>query len=748
MRLYIIKRSGEEVPFDKQKISNAVAGANYEVNPDDRLSAKDIDEIAEAVYQLCLKEQGQLNVEDIQNFVEDELLERNTKVAKKFIKYRENHRVARDDSHLKAAIKALLIDSNEEVQTENANKNASLNSTKRDLIAGEACKAIARDELIPADVIAAHDKGVIHFHDLDYEAQTMYNCCLINLEDMLQNGTVISDVMIETPKSFEVAANIMTQIISQVASSQYGGQSLTLTHLAPFVDVSRQKILRKVLKEHEELNTPREFIDKIVEQRLKDEIRDAVQKIQYEIITNLTTNGQTPFVTIFMYLGEAKNEREREDLAMVIEEVLKQRIQGVKNRVGAWVTPAFPKLIYVLEEDNVHKDSKYYYLTELAAKCTAKRMVPDYISEKIMKQLKVDENGEGHCYAPMGCRSVLTPYIHKDGKPKYWGRFNQGVVSLNLPYIALSAYGDEDVFWEKMKEATDLAYKGLMARHKNLRGVTSDVAPILWQHGAIARLDVGEKIDDMLYGGYSTISLGFAGLYEATQAIKGVSHTHPDGKEFALKIMNYLNDRTAEWKAKENIDFSLYGTPLESTTHKFAKSMQRDFGRIKNVSDRDYVTNSYHIHVTEEIDAFSKLAFESEFQALAPGGAISYVETSDLTNNVEAVLAMMKFMYDNILYAEINSKHDYCQACDFDGEMRMLYENNKYIYECPNCLNRDRRLMNIARRMCGYIGVNESNHGRNGDIYDRVEHTSIPLAFKTNTNESVVIDSTDSQYLK
>lgn len=728
MAFNIIKRSGEAVPFDRTKIEKAIAGANYEVSPEDRLTAKEISKITDIVELMCRDFERQVEVEDIQNMVEDELLDVNTKVAKKFIKYREAHRINRDDGVLMDSVRSLLGSSNQEVQEENANKNADLVSTKRDLIAGEACKAIARADMIPEDVLAAHDKGLLHFHDMDYFAQDMYNCCLINLEDMFKNGTVISDVMIETPKSFEVAANIMTQIISQVASSQYGGQSVTLTHLAPFVDVSRQKILKKVRRELAGVDVSEQKIAEIAESRLRDEIKDGVQKIQYEIITNMTTNGQTPFVTIFMYLGEAKDEREREDLAMIIEEVLKQRTQGVKNRVGVYVTPAFPKLIYVLEEDNIHEDSKYYYLTKLAAECTAKRMVPDYISEKVMKEQKVDANGEGHCYPAMGCRSFLTPYIHTDGNPKYYGRFNQGVVTLNLPYIALSSYGDEDVFWEKMDEATNLAYKALMTRHNHLKGVKSDVAPILWQHGAIARLDVGEEIDELLYNGYSTISLGFAGLYEATQAMTGTSHTDPKGKEFALKLMNYLNDRTQEWKERENIDFSLYGTPLESTTYKFALAMQRDFGKIPNVSDRDYVTNSYHIHVTEEVDVFTKLKFESEFQALAPGGAISYVETSDLRNNPEAIVSMMKFIYNNILYAEINSRNDYCQKCAFEGEIPLVRdENKKLIHECPNCLNRDRRTMNIAIRMCGYIGTNDPNQGRKSDINDRFKHTSIPL---------------------
>lgn len=726
-KIYIIKRSGAEVEFDKKKIENAIAKANYSISPEKRLKSKEIEDISKEVYNKCQEKDRQVNVEDIQNFVEDELLDKNTKVAKKYIKYRENHRSKRDDSRLLDSVRSIIDDTNKDIQSENANKSAELVSTKRDLIAGEVCKSIAIKDIIPEDIMEAHEKGLLHFHDLDYFAQDMSNCCLVNIEDMFTNGTVISNVMIETPKSFEVAANIMTQIISQVASSQYGGQTVTLSHLAPYVDVSRKKIRKALEEEMKGVNISDSKKAEIVESRLRKEVKDGIQLIQYQINTNLTTNGQTPFVTVFMYLGEVEDQQTKDDLAMIIEETIKQRMQGVKNEVGAWITPAFPKLIYVLEEDNIKPDSKYYYLTELSAKCTAKRMVPDYISEKIMKQSKIDENGDGQCYPTMGCRATLTPWVDENKKAKYYGRWNQGVITLNLPYIALSSYGDKEVFWKKFDEALSLAYKGLMVRHNHLKGIPSDAAPILWQHGAISRLAPGETIDEMLFDGYTTISLGFAGLYECTQAMTGKSHTELGGKEFALEVMEHMNSKTAEWKEKENIDFSLYGTPLESTTYKFAKALQRDFGKIKNVSERNYVTNSYHIHVTEEIDAFNKLKFESEFQALAPGGAISYVETSDLTNNPEAVLSIIKFMYDNILYAEINSKSDYCQECGYEGEIGMVRDSSKrLVHECPNCLNRNRSTMNIARRMCGYIGVNEANEGRNEDINDRIEHTSIP----------------------
>lgn len=740
----IIKRSGEEVNFEVDKIVNAIAGANYEVAPEHRLTKEEVEQIAHNVANKLTKFDRQAGVEDIQNLVEDELLDKNTRVAKLFIKYRESHRVKREETGVLDALRGVIYDRNESLATENANKDHVLVSTKRDLIAGVGCKEIALADLIPEDVANAHNKGLLHFHDMDYFAQDMYNCSLVNLEDMLDNGTVISEVQIDRPKSFEVAANVMTQIISQVASSQYGGQSVSLAHLAPYVDISRQKIKAQVLEEHKDLGTDESIIDKIVEKRVVREVKDGVQKIQYEIITNMTTNGQTPFITFFMYLGEVEDEKTKADFAIIIEEVLKQRMLGVKNKVGVYITPAFPKLIYVLEEDNIHKYSKYYYLTELSAKCSAKRLVPDYISEKIMKQEKIDANGDGHCYPVMGCRSALTPYLDSLNNPKYYGRFNQGVVSLNLPYIALSAYGDEDAFWVEFDKALNLAYKALMVRHNHLKGIKAQVAPILWEHGAIARLDSEDTIDDLLYGGYSTISLGFAGLNEMTHAIKGVAHTEPEGKEFALKVMQHMNDKCTQWKAKENIDFSLYGTPLESTTEKFATSMQRDFGIVKNVSDRNYVTNSYHVHVSQEIDAFSKLAFEAEFQALAPGGAISYVETSDLNNNIDAVLSIMKFIYDNILYAEINTKSDYCQECGFDGEILLVRDDSKkLVYECPNCLNRDRRKMNIARRMCGYIGTTDPNQGRKGDLHDRVEHTSIPMTFKIDTNESIVLDSID-----
>ncbi|MDY2867877.1 MAG: anaerobic ribonucleoside-triphosphate reductase, partial [Mesosutterella sp.] len=621
-------------------------------------------------------------------------------------------------------ILSLIECNNEEAKEENANKNPVINSTQRDYMAGEVSRDLTDRLLLPQDIVKAHKEGIIHFHDSDYYAQHMHNCDLVNLEDMLQNGTVITGTLIEKPHSFATACNIATQIVAQVASNQYGGQSISLTHLAPFVDISRRKIRQTVEKEMESIGMKptEEQLSKIVEDRLRDEIRRGVQTIQYQVVTLLTTNGQAPFVTVFMYLGEAKNEREKKDLAMIIEETLRQRIQGVKNEKGVWVTPAFPKLIYVLEEQNIHEDSPYWYLTKLAAECTAKRMVPDYISEKVMKRLKVDKNGNGQCYTCMGCRSFLTPYVDENGKPKYYGRFNQGVVTINLPDVALSSGGDMEKFWKIFDERLELCYRALMCRHNRLLGTPSDVAPILWQYGALARLKKGEKIDKLLFGGYSTISLGFAGLYECVKYMTGKSHTDPEAKPFALRVMQHMNDKCAEWKKKENIDFSLYGTPLESTTYKFAKALQRRFGVIPGITDKGYITNSYHVHVTEKIDAFTKLRFESEFQRLSPGGAISYVEVPNMQNNIPAVLDVMKFIYDNIMYAELNTKSDYCQVCGYDGEIKIVEDDGKLVWECPNCGNRDQSKMNVARRTCGYIGTQFWNQGRTQEIRDRVLH--------------------------
>ena len=615
--------------------------------------------------------------------------------------------------------------SNEEVKQENSNKNPTVNSVQRDYMAGEVSKDITKRMLLPKDIVDAHEQGIIHFHDADYFAQHMHNCDLVNLEDMLQNGTVISGTLIEKPHTFSTACNIATQIIAQVASSQYGGQSISLTHLAPFVQISREKIRKTVLKEIETIGVevPEEKISKIVEERLHDEICKGVQTIQYQVVTLMTTNGQAPFVTVFMYLNEAKDENEKKDLALIIEEVLKQRYQGVKNEDGVWITPAFPKLIYVLEEDNVREGTPYYYLTELAAKCTARRMVPDYISEKKMLELKIDKNGEGHCYTCMGCRSFLTPYVDENGKPKYYGRFNQGVVTINLVDVALSSGGDMDKFWSIFDERLELCYRALMCRHNRLKGTVSDVAPILWQHGALARLKKGEKIDKLLYGGYSTISLGYAGLYECVKYMTGKSHTDSEAEPFALEIMQHMNDACKKWKAKENIDFSPYGTPLESTTYKFAKCLQKRFGVIEGITDKNYITNSYHVHVSEHIDAFTKLAFEAKFQALSPGGAISYVEVPNMQNNIEAVISLMQFIYDNIIYAELNTKSDYCQVCGYEGEIQIVTDNDgKLIWECPNCKNHDQSKMNVARRTCGYIGTQFWNQGRTQEIKDRVLH--------------------------
>lgn len=721
----IIKRSGQEVAFDIEKIENAIKKANDEVSMQDRLTKKQIVSIAARVQDKCKSMTRAVNVEEIQDMVEDQLMDaKKFPLARKYITYRYTRSMARVSNTTDDKILSLIECNNEEVKQENSNKNPTVNSVQRDYMAGEVSKDITNRILLPPDIVRAHNEGIIHFHDADYFAQHMHNCDLVNLEDMLQNGTVISGTMIERPHSFSTACNIATQIIAQVASNQYGGQSISLTHLAPFVDVSRQKIRKDVAEELAAANiTDEELINKISEKRLREEVRKGVQMIQYQVVTLLTTNGQAPFVTVFMYLGEARNEQERDDLALIIEETLKQRIQGVKNEAGVWITPAFPKLIYVLEEDNVTEGSKYFALTELAAKCTAKRMVPDYISEKKMLEYKVDKNGEGHCYTCMGCRSFLTPYVNEKGQPQYYGRFNQGVVTLNLPDIALSSGGDMEKFWQIYDARLELCYKALMCRHNRLKGTLSDAAPILWQHGALARLQKGEKIDKLLYGGYSTISLGYAGLYECVKYMTGKSHTDEEAKPFALKVMQHMNDKCAEWKKKENIDFSIYGTPLESTTYKFAKALQKRFGIIPGITDKNYITNSYHVHVTEQIDAFTKLKFESEFQRLSPGGAISYVEVPNMQDNIPAVLEVMKFIYDNIMYAELNTKSDYCQECGFDGEIQIKTDKDgKLVWECPKCGNRDQSKLNVARRTCGYIGTQYWNQGRTQEIKDRVLH--------------------------
>ena len=666
-----------------------------------------------------------LSVEEIQDLVENEIMARKKyRVARNYITYRYTRQLARKANTTDDRILSLIECNNEEVKQENSNKNPTVNSVQRDYMAGEVSKDITKRILLPKEIVDAHEAGIIHFHDADYFAQHMHNCDLVNLEDMLQNGTVISGTYIEKPHSFSTACNIATQIIAQVASNQYGGQSISLTHLAPFVDISRQKIRKEVVEELAEAGvTDVELINKIAEKRLRNEIKRGIQTIQYQVVTLLTTNGQAPFITVFMYLNEARNEQEKKDLAVIIEETLLQRIQGVKNEAGVWITPAFPKLIYVLEPDNITEDSKYWYLTELAAKCTAKRMVPDYISEKKMLEYKVDKNGEGHCYTCMGCRSFLTPYVDENGKPKYYGRFNQGVVTINLVDVALSSGKDVDKFWKIFDERLDLCYRALMLRHNRLKGTLSDAAPILWQYGALARLKKGETIDKLLYGGYSTISLGYAGLYECVKYMTGKSHTSPEAKPFALSVMQHMNDKCKEWKAKENIDFSLYGTPLESTTYKFAKCLQKRFGIIPGVTDKNYITNSYHVHVTEKIDAFTKLKFESEFQQLSPGGAISYVEVPNMQNNIPAVLELMKYIYENIMYAELNTKSDYCQVCGYDGEMRIVTDpDGKLVWECPNCHNRDQSKMNVARRTCGYIGTQFWNQGRTQEIKERVLH--------------------------
>ena len=720
----IIKRNGTEVTFDLSKIINAITKANNEVSEDNRLSEEQIQYISKKVTALAGDLNRAVSVEEIQDFVENQIMDQKAyAVARKYITYRYTRELVRRANTTDAQILTLIECNNEEVKQENSNKNPTVNSVQRDYMAGEVSKDITRRILLPKDIVEAHDEGLIHFHDADYFAQHMHNCDLVNLEDMLQNGTVISGTFIEKPHSFSTACNIATQIIAQVASNQYGGQSISLTHLAPFVDISRKKIRMEVAKELKAVGIENEDqINMIAEKRLKEEIGKGIQTIQYQVVTLLTTNGQAPFVTVFMYLGETKDPQTKNDLALIIEETLKQRIMGVKNESGVWVTPAFPKLIYVLEKDNVTEDSKYWYLTELAAKCTAKRMVPDYISEKKMLEYKVDKNGEGHCYTCMGCRSFLTPYVDENGKPKYYGRFNQGVVTINLVDVALSSGGNMDEFWKIFDERLDLCYRALMERHNRLMGTLSDAAPILWQYGALARLKKGEPIDKLLFGGYSTISLGYAGLYECTKYMTGKSHTDEEAKPFALSVMQHMNDRCKEWKKKENIDFSLYGTPLESTTYKFSKCLQRRFGIVPGVTDKNYITNSYHVHVSEKIDAFTKLKFESEFQQLSPGGAISYVEVPNMQDNIPAVLSVIKYIYDNIMYAELNTKSDFCQVCGYDGEILITEEDGKLLWECPHCHNREQSKMNVARRTCGYIGTQFWNQGRTQEIKDRVLH--------------------------
>ena len=721
----LIKRNGSEAIFDAEKIFHAIERANAAVEEKDRITESEIRRVTTKVTKRCEKLKRAVNVEEVQDLVEREIMATGAfTLAKTYITYRYTRELVRKSNTTDDKILSLIECNNEEVKQENSNKNPTVNSVQRDYMAGEVSKDITRRILLHPDIVKAHEDGIIHFHDADYFAQHMHNCDLVNLEDMLENGTVISGTMIEKPHSFSTACNIATQIIAQVASNQYGGQSISLTHLAPFVNVSRIKIRRDVTEELAALGiTDEESITRITEKRLRQEVNRGVQCIQYQVVTLLTTNGQAPFITIFMYLGEAKNEQERADLAMIIEEVLEQRYKGVKNEKGVWITPAFPKLIYVLEEDNIHPDSKYYYLTKLSAKCTAKRMVPDYISEKIMLKNKIDKNGDGHCYTCMGCRSFLTPYVDENGKPKYYGRFNQGVVTVNLVDIGLSAEGDMDKFREIFDERMELCHKALRARHERLLGTLSDAAPILWQYGALTRLKKGETIDKYLYGGYSTLSLGFAGLWECVMALSGKKLTEPEGEALGLEIMRMLNSYTAKWKAAENIDYSLYGTPLESTTYKFAKCLQKRFGMVEGVTDKNYITNSYHIHVTEEIDAFTKLATEAKFQLLAPGGAISYVEVPDMQNNLDAVLGIMEYIYDNIMYAELNTKSDFCQECGYDGEIEIVKDDDgKLVWECPNCKNRDQSKMNVARRTCGYIGTQYWNQGRTEEIKERVLH--------------------------
>ncbi len=722
----IIKRNGSEEVFDLDKIRSAIARANEAVEEPHRLTPTQIERISQRVSFSCEEMGRSPAVEEIQDLVEKAIMAHGAyEVAKQYITYRYTRSLVRKANTTDARILSLIESNNEEVKQENANKNPTVNSVQRDYMAGEVSKDITRRILLPKDIVEAHESGIIHFHDSDYFAQHMHNCDLVNLEDMLQNGTVISGTMIEKPHSFSTACNIATQIIAQVASNQYGGQSISLTHLAPFVQVSREKIRKTVEKELEAFGVApsEEVISKVVEDRLREEIRRGVQTIQYQVVTLMTTNGQAPFITVFMYLNEAKNEQEKKDLAVIIEEMLIQRHEGVKNEKGVWITPAFPKLIYVLEEDNVREGTPYWYLTRMAAQCTAKRMVPDYISEKKMLELKVDKNGEGHCYTCMGCRSFLTPYVDENGKPKYYGRFNQGVVTINLVDIALSSGKDMDKFWRIFDERLELCHRALMCRHERLKGTVSDAAPILWQHGALARLEKGETIDKLLYGGYSTISLGYAGLYECVKYMTGRSHTDPEATPFALQVMQYLNDACAVWKKNHGMDFSLYGTPLESTTYKFAKCLQQRFGKIPGITDKSYITNSYHVHVTEPMDAFTKLSFEAQFQKLSPGGAISYVEVPNMQGNIDAVLEVMQFIYDNIMYAELNTKSDYCQCCGFDGEIEIQEdEDGKLVWTCPQCGNRDQSKMNVARRTCGYIGTQYWNQGRTQEIRDRVLH--------------------------
>ena len=722
----IIKRNGAEATFDISKIIMAITKANAAVEECDRMTPRQIQRIAESVELACQELGRSAAVEEIQDMVEKQIMAHGAfEVAKAYITYRYTRSLVRRANTTDDRILSLIECNNEEAKQENSNKNPIVNSTQRDYMAGEVSRDITSRLLLPKDIVEAHEEGIIHFHDADYYAQHMHNCDLVNLEDMLENGTVITGTLIERPHSFSTACNIATQIIAQVASNQYGGQSISLTHLAPFVQVSRERIRREVEAEMKAIDAHpgEEKLAELVENRVREEIRRGVQTIQYQVVTLLTTNGQAPFVTVFMYLGEAKNEQERHDLAMIIEETLRQRYQGVKNEKGVWVTPAFPKLIYVLEEDNIHEDSPYWYLTELAARCTAKRMVPDYISEKKMLELKVDKNGEGHCYTCMGCRSFLTPYVDPEtGKPKYYGRFNQGVVTINLVDVALSSGGNFEKFWKIFDERLDLCHRALQARHKRLLGTPSDAAPILWQYGALARLKKGEKIDKLLFGGYSTISLGYAGLYECVKYMTGKSHTDAGAKPFALSVMQHMNDKCNAWKKAENMDYSLYGTPLESTTYKFAKCLQKRFGIVPGITDRNYITNSYHVHVTEQIDAFTKLKFESEFQRLSPGGAISYVEVPNMQDNLEAVIKVMQFIYDNIMYAELNTKSDYCQVCGYDGEIKIVEDDGKLVWECPHCHNRDQSKLNVARRTCGYIGTQFWNQGRTAEIKDRVLH--------------------------
>ena len=737
----IIKRSGSEVPFDIDKIVNAIKAANNEVPQNERLTDEQVALAAHSVEWLCGRSGHTVSVEEIQDMVEDQIMAQGRyTVARKYIIYRYVQSLKRHSNTTDDKILSLIECNNEEAKQENSNKNPTVNSVQRDYMAGEVSKDITMRLLLPPEVVRAHNEGIIHFHDSDYFAQHMHNCDLVNLEDMLQNGTVISGTMIERPHSFSTACNIATQIIAQVASCQYGGQSISLTHLAPFVDVSRQKIRRQVLQEINQLGLEAnaDRVAEVVEGRLRDEIRRGVQTIQYQVVTLMTTNGQAPFVTVFMYLNEARSEAEKHDLAMIVEETLRQRYEGVKNEAGVWITPAFPKLIYVLEEDNVREDSPYFYLTQMAAKCTAKRMVPDYISEKKMREMKLSKGeteGNGDCYTCMGCRSFLTPDRsgngydnvanagnYEPGKPKYYGRFNQGVVTISLPDVALSSHGDKAKFWEIFDERLELCREALMCRHNRLKGTLSDAAPILWQYGALARLEKGEPIDKLLYGGYSTISLGYAGLYECVKYMTGHSHTEAEGTPFAMEVMQHMNDKCAEWKAETNIDFSLYGTPLESTTYKFAKALQRRFGVIPGITDKGYITNSYHVHVTEQIDAFDKLKFESTFQRLSPGGAISYVEVPNMQDNLKAVIRVMQYIYDNIMYAELNTKSDYCQVCGFDGEIQIVEDDGKLVWECPHCGNRDQEKLNVARRTCGYIGTQFWNQGRTQEIKDRVLH--------------------------